>query len=476
MGQLVPHIASMFGLGLSSSLALPLTLALIAWLFRRDIRERPNVTGALWLPLLWLMLGCSRSVSAWLNVFGLPVGGGASVEEGSPLDACFYFGLVMVGFCILAKRQVRLSEVLSNNGWVITFLLFCLISIIWSDFPFVAFKRWIKILGHPIMALIILTEPDPKEALIRLMKRCAYVVVPVSVLWIKYYPELGRGFSPWGGAGTNGVAIDKNMLGADCLILGYFFVWYLLQIWRTERSTWRRNELGLIAGFLIGIWWLFSQAHSATSLTSLIVGITVVVFLGIRSVNKNLIGTYLLAAAVLLIAAELAVGVSGRLSESLGRDSTLTGRTVLWKELLQMHTNPIFGTGFESFWLGERPRQLEGIFFFIPNEAHNGYLETYLTLGLIGVFLLIGLFVATFWKIRAQLFSNFEWARYRLGILAALVLYNWTEAAFKTLNPLWFLFYLIAMDYPRIWFGPAEASVQVGSSEGSRELVYVQEP
>ena len=48
-----------------------------------------------------------------------------------------------------------------------------------------------KILGHPIMALIVLTEPDFEEALIRLMKRCAYVVVPISILWIKYYPRLG---------------------------------------------------------------------------------------------------------------------------------------------------------------------------------------------------------------------------------------------------------------------------------------------
>ena len=148
---------------------------------------------------------------------------------------------------------------------------------------------------------------------------------------------------------------------------------------------------------------------------------------------------------------------------------------MLWTELLKLDTNPILGTGFESFWLGKRPEQLEGIFYYIPNEAHNGYLETYLTLGLIGVLLLLGLFIATFRKIRLELFRNFEWGRYRLGFLAAVILYNWTEAAFKTLSPIWFAFYLIAMDYPRIFLTTAQASVGVESSEESRELVYAKE-
>jgi len=471
-----PHIASLFGVHLTPSLALFLTLAFMIFLFRRDIRESPDVSGALWLPLIWLLITCSRSFSAWLNIFGLPVAGAQSLEEGSPLDAWVFFVLIAAGLYVLNKRQVSLSEIIRNNGWLIVFFLYCFISIAWSDFPFVAFKRWFKTLGLPIMALIVLTEPDPEESLIRLMKRCAYVIVPISILFIKYYPELGRGFDEWtGDAFNNGITTSKNDLGYDCLILGFFFFWYLLQTWQTERSTWRRNELRLIGGFLIGIWWLFSQAHSATSFISFLIGALVVVFVGIRSINKNFIGTYMLAALVLLAAAQLAFGVSANLSQSLGRGSGLSGRTELWAALLKLDTNPILGTGFESFWLGKWPEQLKGIFYFIPNEAHNGYLETYLTLGLIGLFILIALIIATFWKIRSELFRNFEWGRYRLGFLAAVVLYNWTEAAFKTLHPVWFVFYIIALNYPRTHLTVAESSVGVATSEKDVEFAYVEE-
>jgi exopolysaccharide production protein ExoQ len=462
-------------LQLPPSIASCLTVAFIIFLFRRDIRERPDVSGALWLPLIWFVITCSRGLSLWLNIFGLPVSGATSVEEGSPLDAWFFLILIAAALYVLSKRGVRLSEIVGNNQWLTIFLLYCLISIIWSDFPFVAFKRWIKILGHPIMALIVLTEPNPKEALTRLMKRCAYVVVPVSILFIKYYPELGRAFEPWSGmASSTGITTNKNMLGADCMILGFFFFWHLLQTWQTDRDRRRRNELRLTAGFLIGIWWLSSQAHSATAVTSLFVGALVVVFVGIRSINKNFIGTYLLLALTLLVIAELTFGISGRFSEGLGRGSGLSGRTVLWTELLKLDTNPILGTGFESFWLGKRPEQLKGVFYFIPNQAHNGYLETYLTLGLIGVFLLLGLFVATFRKIRLELFRNFEWGRYRLGFLAAVILYNWTEAAFKTLNPIWFVFYLIALDYPRTSLTVAESSADVVRSEKDVEFAHVE--
>ena len=191
-------------------IALICTICFVIYLFRRDLRERPNITGALWLLVIWIVLMGSRSVAQWLYILHFPIALG-SPEEGNPLDALVYATLIGAGLYVLNKRQVSLSEVIHNNPWMVAFLLYCFIAIVWSDFPFIAFKRWIKVLGLPIMALVLLTEPDPDEALVRLMKRSAYVLVTFSILAIKYYPDIGRRFDEWTGLPVNcGIAQTKN--------------------------------------------------------------------------------------------------------------------------------------------------------------------------------------------------------------------------------------------------------------------------
>ncbi len=451
--------------------ALFLTVAFVVFLFRRDIRERPDVTSALWVPLIWFLIICSRQVSEWLNTFGLHAGA-ITLEEGSPLDRCIYLGLIAAGTYVLSKRHVQVSEIIRQNQWLTIFFIYCFLAIFWSDFPFVAFKRWIKVLGHPIMALIVLTEPDPLEALTRLMKRCAYVIVPVSILFIKYYPELGRGFDHWTGApSNNGITTNKNTLGVDCLILGFFFFWHLLQTRSLERGKLRRNELFLTGGFLLAIWWLFSMAHSSTALVSFFVGVLVVLILGLRFVDKRFIGTYVVIGVLALLAAEWAFGIYASAIQLLGKDSTLTDRTLLWSELLKVKINPLFGAGFESFWLGDRFRNFAESRWWQPNQAHNGYLETYLNLGVVGLILLIVLLIATFWKVRRELLTNFQFGRFRLGFLAAVVAYNWTEAAFKNISAIWFVFYIIALDYRQPEFESFQ-TIQTFRKEEDERLVY----
>jgi O-antigen ligase len=358
---------------------------------------------------------------------------------------------------------------------VTAFLLYCFIAILWSEFPLVAFKRWIKILGHPVMVLILFTEPDPAAALRTLMKRCAYVIVPVSIMLIKYYPQIGRNASPWATASmNNGVAQGKNLLGADCLILGLFFFWYLLQIWPTEKGKDRRNKLFLTVGLLIGIICLLKWADSSTATMTLIVGVLTVVLLGLRFVDKRLIGTYAVAGIVILLIAQAAFGIVSIVIESLGRNSTLTGRTELWQQLWEYRGNPVFGVGFESFWLGERMRKIGELYWWQANEAHNGYLETYLNLGAIGVLMLMGWIIVAFRKSRLEFLQNFEYGRFRLGFLVAAVLYNWTESGFRSIHPVWFVFFLISLDYPKLEYESMVESSAITDREDEMKLVHAE--
>ncbi|MGH7950552.1 MAG: O-antigen ligase family protein, partial [Limisphaerales bacterium] len=180
----------------------------------------------------------------------------------------------------------------------------------------------------------------------------------------------------------------------------------------------------------------------------LLLGIAIILFLGFRFVDQRHIGAYILAGIVVCAAAESAFRIFGTGLELLGRNDTLTGRTEIWQTLWNWKINPIFGAGFEGFWLGDRLQAIDNLYPGL-NEAHNGYLETYLNLGIVGVFVTLGLLVATYLKIRRSLLNDFEFGRFRLAYLVAFIVYNCTEAAFRTNAFTFFMFFLIAIDYPK---------------------------
>jgi O-antigen ligase len=122
----------------------------------------------------------------------------------------------------------------------------------------------------------------------------------------------------------------------------------------------------------------------------------------------------------------------------------------LWPVLLTLQPNPIFGAGFESYWLGGRVAYLWERYIWHPTEAHNGYLETYLNLGIVGVVLLGGLIMGTFWKIRLEVLRRFELGRLELGFFFAILVYNFTEASFRGVDSAYTMFFLIAVDYQTV--------------------------
>jgi O-antigen ligase len=143
-----------------------------------------------------------------------------------------------------------------------------------------------------------------------------------------------------------------------------------------------------------------------------------------------------------------AFGINAQIAAAAGRDPTLTGRTQMWEMLLSMRTNPLVGTGYESFWLGPR---LEWIWdhsgFGEIAEAHNGYLEIYLNLGIIGLFLFGAFLITSYRTICRRLTPFSSFASFTLVLWGVALFYNVTEAAFKG-HFIWVTFLLAAIAVP----------------------------
>jgi exopolysaccharide production protein ExoQ len=436
------------------TLALVLTLLLIAYLFRREFQQEYTPSLALSIPCIYLLIHGSRSVTEWVNL-GVPING-YNIEEGTPIDRTVFLSLIIAGLVVLWQRHMSWAQVFRKNIWLTLFVFYCGISILWSDFPFVAFKRWTKGFGDPIIMLIILTEGEPIKAAQFVFKTCIYTLIPLSVLFIKYYPTLGRGYDEWTGAAQyTGVTTNKNLLGFVLMVSGLLLVWRLFARWGGDGKPGKWiDDVGIPIVLFGAVGWLFQMADSKTPLIGLILGSLVFVALGRQSVRTHL-GAYLLAGILAFVVLQVSVNITDTLITSAGRETTLTGRTQLWEVVLRMDPRPILGHGFESFWLGPRLEKLQDMFHFKPNQAHSGYIEIYLNLGWVGLLILAGVIVSCYANLREMLTSSSEmtkrvmFGRFGMAFLAAFLAYNYTEAAFMSLHFLFVIFLLFAIKSPQ---------------------------
>jgi O-antigen ligase len=389
-------------------------------------------------------------VSQWLGV--APEGDSLPnyVTDSNPLDRNILALLMLAGAIALAGRRREVGLVLRRNAPFILFFAYCAVSIVWSDFADVAFKRWIKAVGDVLMIVLVITDPGGPLALKRFLARITFVLVPVSVLLIKYYPKLGTANKIGDGRQVfTGVTNDKNMLGVICLVAGLAAAWRVLHMFRTEQRI--RSYRRLIAqGVMLAlVFWLFTKAGSLTALVCFGFGFSLILltsfsWLGRKRAVVHAFVVLALAAAALPIFLD----AGGSVLTAVGKDPTLTGRTELWGEVVALTTNPLGGAGFESFWLGPRLEAIWSRHWWHPNEAHNGYLEVYLNLGWAGV-ALIAIVIVTGYRnaLRLQC-EDPEAGGLRLAFFLVGVIYGLSEAAFRMLHPVWLFFLLATIAVP----------------------------
>jgi exopolysaccharide production protein ExoQ len=413
--------------------------------FDRDDAVRPS--RALWLPVIWLATNGSRSVSAWLEM-GPPPTAQGQLPTGSLLDQLVSGVLILLGVITLVRRRSNAPVLLRASWPIVLYFSFALVSVTWSDFTGWGFKRWIRALGDIIMVLVVVTDAQPAIAFRRLYSRVGFVLLPLSVLFIKYYPKLGMTWDPFGGRENTGVTDDKNMLGVLVFVIGLGTLWQVLSLLRDkEQPHFRRHLLaqGTLFAFVIDL--LFT-AHSATSSACFILGAGLMLAIGRPLFRRNPAAVHVLVLTVLLAGGLTVVFGSGAdAAKTMGRDPTLSGRTEIWKMVIPMVPNAIGGAGFETFWAGPRAKEVDtknraagGLGG--PHEAHNGYIEVYLNLGWIGVALIALILVQGYRRAVRAFRHDPGLGALLVAYVVTAVTYNITEAGFRMLDPAWFFLLL----------------------------------
>jgi O-antigen ligase len=445
-------------------------IAVIAWLVYLDRDADVKLSWALWIPTVWLLINGSRAVSTWLHAE--PAESLAQqYSEGSPLDAAIYGMLIAAGAVVLNRRARLVKRFLHENLPLLVFLGFCALSITWSEYPFIALKRWSKSIGDVVMVMLLITDPYPLIAIKRVLARVSFVLLPLSVLFIECYPALGTAYSHEDGVMMYfGVTTFKNLLGMISMVFGLASMWSFIGAYEDRAMPSRTRHLIAHAVTVGTAVWLIVRADSMTSLSCLFLAGAVMVLVSQRWVIRRPGGALIIvSAAIGLPLFALFINTMGTLVHSLGRNSTLTGRTSIWKAVLSMHTNPVIGTGFESFWLGNRLQAVWNMSVKGIQEAHNGFIELYLNLGWVGLLILCWLIVSGYRNGVIALRRDPNDGRLRLAYITAALIFSLTEAGFRMLTPIWFVFLLAVAGnaaglQPRTLTEPGEVSARHAAS------------
>jgi O-antigen ligase len=284
------------------------------------------------------------------------------------------------------------------------------------------------------------------------MVRVGFVLIPASILLSKYYTALGRGFGEGGEGFFTGVTTSKNELGGICLLFGLGAAWRMIRFLRNKEERRKFGPVLAQSVLLLMVLWLFYKANTMTALACFTMGCIVLVAASLPWIMRRRWLLHTLILSMLVVAGSaLFLGIGSGLLSTMGRDSTLTGRTAVWDVVLPLATNPLIGTGFESFWLGSRLDKIWSVYWWHPNEAHNGYIEVYLNLGWVGLVFFAVLIVTGYRTVVSMLRREPVAASFRLALLVVAIAYNFTESAVRILHPVWICFLMASLAVPGGW-------------------------
>lgn len=359
------------------------------------------------------------------------------VDDGSLGRQLLWGGLGLTALIyIVVTRLVQPDKKFVFGGWpVAILLLYVFASTAWSVTPMTTIKRAIVLAFLVALCGISIgsrTKNWRKDLFsTSLVTPLAWIIL-LGVLVTVIAP--GRAFTDIGWRGMSG---QKNLAGQMVAVTLLFLLYGVCR-----EKMGKRLRITLIL-FTFG---LLLLSKSTTALLGLVLGIGATELFTLRTTMRRLASWQLAVAGTLLTASTLlyfafVLQILPSASELyvkalgvLGKSETFTGRTAIWNLVLsesRFH-NSWIGGGYGGFWVGRD--SISGYVVvgadLYPGQAHNGYIDIYNDLGIVGLWLLATVVVVGLYRARRVFALDHTEGKIHVAITLLCIFTNLGESTF----------------------------------------------
>lgn len=380
---------------------------------------------------------------------------GLTAADLARLDAVWKiirWGIYAVTLLLLMPQWKTTLSVASRDKLLWGLVGLALLSVLWSDLPATTLRRSIGLVATTLFGVYLAKRYSIKEQL-QLLAWMFGIAAVLSLLLVTALPIYGIHEGGW-----RGIYSNQNLLGR-LMCLGAI-VFLIL----ARSSSQYRWIAWAGCGFTATLMW------ASTSKTALVVFLAILVLLSAYQAWRRYYPIpfpWLVAAIVLggcaiwwlLDNLEIVTGL-------LGKDITLSKRTIIWEIVLaKIGQHPWLGYGYSAFWSNSQNTEdimrAIGNSRFIGGQSHNGFLDLGLDFG--------GLGLLTFMlHFASKLQQAFRWllsvetgeSLWPLTLMSFTILYNLTESTLLTKYSIFWIVYVAAM---------LSIPSTAGSSAGDRE-------
>lgn len=322
----------------------------------------------------------------------------ANIVEGSRFVQ-IQFGLLflLAGIIVWNNQYVSFRHISHLNIFLLLFIAWCFISMIWSPYPFITFKRAIQQLGLIAVGLAISPPILHKKQFSNTLLLIFTILLFISLLTALLFPSLGIDVDldhAW-----RGILPHKNALGVVAALSVFLWIRHILD---------KQISPLILTFFLVFSFSMLIMSKATTPLLVVLFCISLYLLILKNPFSGSFIYTrlLLLMSSIVLLALWLFYTLNSSLPswEQLfypiefffNKSSTLTGRTDIWALVfLSIDEHPINGIGYGAFWLGQDgPSQyVSDVLHWVPMQAHNGYIDIINELGFVGLGLFLGVII-----------------------------------------------------------------------------------